>query len=64
MSHLALVFGFIGRLYAIRRALDYDLSDLNIPLQMFESAADDYPHVMEAWNRIWKSHMDTWKACR
>jgi hypothetical protein len=52
VSHLALVFGFIGRLYAIRCALNYDLSDLAKSEHEFTGGAA----------RLWQSNMDAWKA--
>jgi hypothetical protein len=50
MSHLALAFGFIGRLYAIDCALAYDLSDLPRP----------HPPV-EMAGRLWRTNMAAWK---
>lgn len=50
MTHLASVFGFIGRLYAIRCALDYDAREL--------------PQQVE-WSPIgavlWRTNMDAWR---
>jgi hypothetical protein len=44
LGHLALAFGAIGRLYAIKRALDYDLReakrarpDVVVPREVFEA---------------------------
>lgn len=50
MSHLALAFGFIGRLYAIDCALAYDLRDLSRPHPTAEVAG-----------RLWRTNMDAWK---
>lgn len=46
MSHLAVVFGFIGRLYAIRSAVDYTLVD-------FKDKACDVT--------LWHANMRAWK---
>jgi hypothetical protein len=52
MSALALVFGFIGRLYAIRCALQYDLSDL---------APHERQLCTPAAGVLWRTNMDAWR---
>lgn len=47
MTHLAIAFGFVGRLYAIRCALDYDLSTLPAEERVFRGAGAT----------LWNSHM-------
>jgi hypothetical protein len=55
-AHLAAVCGFIGRLHAIRCALDYDLADL--PLIDRVGAT---PAQRAAWTRLWRTNMAAWK---
>jgi hypothetical protein len=50
MSHLALVFGFIGRLYAIHRALSYDMRK-DPSAHNFEQVANPYAVI---WDACWK----------
>jgi hypothetical protein len=49
VSHLALAFGSIGMLYAIRRALDYDLR--NTPTGGLQDAA----------SMLWCTNMAAWR---
>jgi hypothetical protein len=55
MDHLALVFGFIGRLYAIHEALAYDLRDL--PLM---TRGTDLAVSRVIVDRLWQTNMDAW----
>ncbi len=50
MSNLVASFAFVGRIYAIRCALRYDLSDL------------PQTHFAGPGARLWRSHMAAWKA--
>jgi hypothetical protein len=55
-THLAAVCGFIGRLHAIRSALDYDLADLP-----FDDRVGETPAQRAAWTRLWRANMAAWK---
>jgi hypothetical protein len=48
MSHFAAVLGFIGRLYAIRHALTYDLRD-------------DMRNPKRAFDTLWHTNMKAWR---
>lgn len=54
MSHFALMWGFIGRIHAIRAALDYDLTDLPFADCMLTGAAA----------RLWRTNFAAWRVTR